>query len=74
MLKRIDERTKGQLLPIRPEIEWKDIIGMRNHIAHGYFEINSNLVWDVLKNDLLPLREATEYFKDHLYEIFPFEE
>ena len=47
---------------------------MRNHIAHGYFEINSNLVWDVLKNDLQPLREATEYFKDHLYEIFPFEE
>ena len=74
MLKRIDERTKGQLLPIRPEIEWKDIIGMRNHIAHGYFEINSNLVWDVLKNDLQPLREAIDYFKEHLYEIVPFEE
>ena len=73
-IKRIDERTKGQLLSIRPEIEWKDIIGMRNHIAHGYFEINSNLVWDVLKNDLQPLREAIVYFKEHLYEIVPFEE
>lgn len=73
-IKRIDERTKGQLLPTRPEILWKDIIGMRNHIAHGYFEINSNIVWDVLKNDLPPLREAIEYFIGNLYEIVPFEE
>ena len=73
-IKRIDERTKGLLLPTRPEILWKDIIGMRNHIAHGYFEINGNIVWDVLKNDLSPLRDAIDYFIEHLYEIVPFEE
>ena len=73
-IKRIDERTKGQLLPTRPEILWKDIIGMRNHIAHGYFDINSDFVWDVIKNDLTPLRDAVDYFIEHLYEIVPFEE
>jgi uncharacterized protein with HEPN domain len=72
--KRIDERTNQQLLPFRPEIPWKAVKGMRDHIAHGYFDINSNLVWDVVKNDLLPLRNAVDYFLEHLYDIVPFEE
>lgn len=31
------------------EIPWKSIKGMRNHIAHGYFELNLNVVWDTLQ-------------------------
>ena len=38
-IKRIDERTHNQLLPARPEIPWKAVKGMRDHIAHGYFDI-----------------------------------
>ncbi len=72
--KHIDERTNQLLLPSRPEIPWKAVKGMRNHIAHGYFDINSELVWDVVKNDLSPLRDAVDYFIEHLYEIVPFEE
>ena len=72
--KRIDERTQGYLLAARPEIPWKAVKGMRDHIAHGYFDINNNLVWDVVKNDLTPLRDAVDYFLEHLYEIVPFEE
>ena len=72
--KRIDERTAQQLLPSRPEIPWKAVKGMRDHIAHGYFDINSDLIWDVIKNDLTPLRDAVNYFLEHLYEIVPFEE
>lgn len=72
--KQIDDRTKGLLLPSRPEIPWKAVKGMRDRIAHGYFDINSDFVWDVIKNDLLPLRDAVDYFIEHLYEIVPFEE
>lgn len=72
-IKRIDERTYQQLLPHRPEIPWKAVKGMRNHIAHGYFDINTDLVWDVVKNDLIPLRDAIDYFIEHLYEIVPFD-
>lgn len=71
--KRIDERTKQQLLPTRPEIPWNAVKGMRNHIAHGYFDINNEMVWDVVKNDLPTLRGAVEYFLEHLYEIIPLE-
>ena len=70
-IKRIDERTHQQLLPHRPEIPWKAVKGMRDHIAHGYFDINTDLVWDVVKNDLAPLRDAIDYFIEHLYEIVP---
>ena len=72
-IKRIDERTNGLLLPSRPEIPWKAVKGMRDHIAHGYFDINSDFVWDVIKNDLTPLSEAINYLKEHLYEIVPYE-
>ena len=47
---------------------------MRDHIAPGYFDINNNLVWDVVKSDLTPLRDAVDYFLEHLYEIVPLEE
>ncbi|MBR1755256.1 MAG: DUF86 domain-containing protein [Bacteroidaceae bacterium] len=70
----IDDRTHQQLLPYRPEIPWREVIGMRNHIAHGYFDINSDLVWDVIKNDLAPLLEATDYLIAHLYELIPVDE
>lgn len=73
-IKRIDERTHQQLLPVRPEIPWKAVKGMRNHIAHGYFDINTDFVWDVVKNDLPALRDAINYFIEHLYEIFQIEQ
>ncbi len=72
-VKRIDERTLGQLLVARPEIPWKAVKGMRDHIAHGYFDINTELVWDVVKNDLPALRDAVNYFVDNLYDIIPVE-
>lgn len=72
-IKRLDERTNGQLLPLRPEIPWQAVKGMRNRIAHGYFDINTDHVWDVITNDLHPLRKATEFFLENLYDIFEFD-
>ena len=72
-IKRIDERTHQQLLSARPEIPWKAVKGMRDHIAHGYFDINTDFVWDVVKNDLPALKDAINYLKEHLYEIVPFD-
>ena len=73
-IKRIDERTKQQLLPNRPEIPWVAVKGMRNHIAHGYFDINTDLVWDTIKNDLPPLKDAIDYFIENLYKLIPIDE
>ena len=38
-----------------PEIPWKAIIGMRNHIAHGYFELDAEIVYETIKSEIPPL-------------------
>ena len=50
----------------RPEIPWPDVIGMRNHIAHGYFDINGYLVFSTVKDDLEPMKVAIEFFIEKL--------
>lgn len=61
-IKQVDKATVGKLLIKRPEIPWKDVIGIRNHIAHGYFDIDGEMVLDVVKNDLDTLLAAIEFF------------
>ncbi|MDE7412464.1 MAG: DUF86 domain-containing protein [Muribaculaceae bacterium] len=34
-----------------PEVPWRDIIGMRNHIAHGYFELDAELVYESIATE-----------------------
>lgn len=35
-----------------PEIEWRQIIGLRNRIVHDYFNIDMEIVWAIIQNDL----------------------
>jgi len=34
------------------EVPWRNMRGMRNRIAHGYFEINLDVVWDTVQTAL----------------------
>ena len=38
-------------------VNWSKIYGLRNIIAHHYFGINADLVWQIIKNDLPKLKE-----------------
>lgn len=60
-VKKVEKRLGIEFLNQRPEIPWKDVMGMRNHIAHGYFDINELYVFSVIQNDLGPLSEAIDY-------------
>lgn len=60
--KKIDKMTDGKLLPQRPEIPWRQVFGLRNRIAHGYFDIDTDIISEIVNNDLEPLLEATRYF------------
>lgn len=47
--------------PIRnnySEIPWEEISGMRNKIAHEYFGIDLNIVWQTIEEDLKPLMDT----------------
>jgi len=40
------------LAEAHPEVPWQDIYGMRNRLAHGYFEVNYKAVWQVVVREL----------------------
>jgi len=40
-----------------PEVPWRSMRGMRNHIAHGYFDINLDVVWETVQTALPELLE-----------------
>jgi uncharacterized protein with HEPN domain len=45
---------------LAPDIPWPKIIGMRNILVHGYFEIDTDIVWDAAQHDVPRLRPAVE--------------
>jgi uncharacterized protein with HEPN domain len=42
-----------------PQLEWHRIIGVRNRISHGYWEVDKDVVWELLTDGSLDqLRNA----------------
>ena len=59
--KKIDKMTNGCLLHLCPEIPWRQVFGLRNRIAHGYFDIDVDVISEVINEDMQPLLEATQF-------------
>lgn len=48
--KLMDQHT--EVTDAHKHIEWRAIRGMRNRIAHGYYDINLDIVWETLRSAL----------------------
>ena len=53
-----------ELLEREPEIPWVDVAGMRNHLAHRYFDTAHAIVGATVEHDLPPLVEAVRRLLD----------
>ncbi len=53
-------RLSEELRQKHPATPWRGIIGMRNAVVHGYFDVDWDEVWIVIERDLLPLQGALE--------------
>jgi len=42
-------RDYGQFLDRHPDLPWRSMKGMRKRIAHGYLEINLEVVWETFQ-------------------------
>lgn len=50
-IKGIDKITEKKFLPLYPEVDWKGAMGIRDIIAHHYFELDAEIVFQVVKNE-----------------------
>ncbi len=51
--KKVPEEFKKEHL----ETDWKAMAGMRDRLIHGYFDVDYEIVWDVIENELPKLRD-----------------
>ena len=65
-LKNLDKTTEGKLLPTYPSIPWKNVKGMRDIIAHHYFDVDAGQILWIVKNEIAPLKEAIQFFISEL--------
>ena len=64
--KNIPEEIRNRI----PEIPWRELIGMRNRLAHGYFGINNNILWHVVNVEVLKLQRCLESIQETRSELF----
>ena len=57
-IRQVDNKTEGKLFSKYPEIPWKQIIGMRNILSHEYLSIDPDLIFDIISQEIEPLRET----------------
>ena len=43
-----------------PELPWFQMRGIRNKIVHDYLEVNVDVIWDTVKNDLPALKAQVQ--------------
>ncbi len=43
-----------------PGVPWEDIIGMRHRLVHAYFDINLDILWQTVEEDVPGLVAALE--------------
>ena len=47
----ISEEVRSQY----PEVTWESISGTRNRLAHGYIDVDLDIIWTIVARDLPPL-------------------
>jgi len=47
-----------------PEVEWRQISGLRDVLAHAYFGLEDETLWDIVQNEVSPLVEQIQHIVD----------
>ena len=58
--RKIDKETEGRLLTKYPDIDWKGVIGVRNVLAHDYFDIDAEQIFKICHRDIPQLKQVLE--------------
>lgn len=69
-IKKLDSLFPGMLTQVSPDTNWRGIKGMRDSIAHGYFFIDADIVFDVAVEEFPELRTALQKVRQQLESLF----
>ena len=58
--RKIDFETDGQWLEKYPEIDWRGVIGIRNVLAHDYFDIDAEQIFKICQRDIPQLLDTVQ--------------
>ena len=58
--RKIDIETDGQWLTEYPEIDWRGVIGIRNVLAHDYFDIDAEEIYKICQRDVPQLLNTVQ--------------
>jgi uncharacterized protein with HEPN domain len=64
-LQEVGEASRHVTPTVRQQIAgvpWTQVVGMRNHLVHGYFDVNLDLVWNVVRLELPALLAAIKEY------------
>jgi len=53
-----------ELVDNYPNVPWRNMRGMRNRMAHGYFDINLDTVWNTVQEAMPQLIEQLSVIRD----------
>ena len=60
-LKQINQKTEGELLSIYLDVPWQKIMGLRNVLAHVYFEVDEEQIYDgICENNIEDLIDTIQ--------------
>jgi len=58
--KKIDKETGGKLLSLYPQIDWKGVKGVREVLAHDYFDIDMEEIYKICLKDVPALLDVVQ--------------
>jgi len=58
-----------ELREAHPEVRWKEIVGVRHRLAHDYTNVDYDILWQIVSNDLPVLVEQLTIVRQQMNEI-----
>lgn len=67
-IKNLDKLTNGSLLILYAEIPWREVMGMRDIIVHHYFEVDADVIFKTIKENIPLLKDTLKRMRKDLNE------
>lgn len=65
-VKNLDKITHGELLSQYPQVYWNGVMRMRDKIAHHYFEVDADVVYRTIIEDIPILKNTIQQMLDEI--------